>query len=308
MTLAESTELEPEPSIPAQSTQPVPVSESSVAPNVSGGTPETPSVALDTNNGLAVGDTQEAVAKPAGDHAGENTNQAVAEPVNGDHVAVDTQTVETRDHVVVETTQAATEPVYVRKNVRTRPSRSCCVFICFFLLIGAGVVTGAVWWLLIGRKTGGDSPAAVTTATSSTVSSSSTTRSSSSAPAASPTANVNPPGTISSLQCPCGFIDSNTGEAYTFGAELDFTNLTSFSQQSFFLTKFRNVASTGQFGKQFNPTQIGFSRDGLTMTVQHDGNDSFVKGAQLESAAQNIVYGTFRAVMKLPATPGTCAS
>ncbi len=67
-------------------------------------------------------------------------------------------------------------------------------------------------------------------------------------------------------------------------------------------------ATTGPFGKSFDPSQVSSGRDGLSLVVQHNQGEANVRSAQLQSYAENILFGTFRAVMKLPTTPGTCAA
>jgi hypothetical protein len=74
--------------------------------------------------------------------------------------------------------------------------------------------------------------------------------------------------------------------------------------------------TTGRYGKSFDPSQVTVVNDGLALTVQHTPGEANVKGAQLESRAQNILFGSFRAVMQLPpgysgdgsTNAGTCAA
>jgi hypothetical protein len=46
-----------------------------------------------------------------------------------------------------------------------------------------------------------------------------------------PEENVNPPGTVSSIICPCGYTDRQTGEHYNFATDIDFSTLTRLNQQ-----------------------------------------------------------------------------
>ena len=117
-----------------------------------------------------------------------------------------------------------------------------------------------------------------------------------------------PPGVIPSSKCPCGHINSNTGERYLFGVDLDFTSLSSFDQQNWFqIIQKTNPSLTSPLTKQFEPSQVKVTAEGAVLSVQYSGG-SGVKAAQLESVAQNIQFGTFRTTMKLPSQPGTCAA
>ncbi len=70
---------------------------------------------------------------------------------------------------------------------------------------------------------------------------------------------------------------------------------------------------SGPYGKQFSPDQVQVSKQGLDLKVSPiTPGDRYVKAAQLQSRAENVLFGTFRAVMKLPSpigpTKGTCAA
>ncbi|KAJ3301286.1 hypothetical protein HDV03_001060 [Kappamyces sp. JEL0829] len=124
-----------------------------------------------------------------------------------------------------------------------------------------------------------------------------------------PLENVNPPGTVSSITCPCGYVDSATGDHYNFMAEVDFASLASLGSQVLF-TPLNKVSPspTGQYAKAFNASQVSLSADGLVMTVQHTGTSANIMSAQMESTIQNILFGSFRVTMKLPTNRGTCSA
>ncbi|KAJ3342507.1 hypothetical protein HDU91_000532 [Kappamyces sp. JEL0680] len=123
--------------------------------------------------------------------------------------------------------------------------------------------------------------------------------------------NLSPPGAIDTSVCPCGYTDSQTGAHYNFATEIDFTKVPDFNGQGFFKALNRIVPlneTTGSYGKQFDPAQVSVVPQGLSLTVTYTPGSENIKGAQLESFAQNILFGTFRVVMQLPTIPGTCAS
>jgi hypothetical protein len=180
-------------------------------------------------------------------------------------------------------------------NTQRKQKRVWAIGAFAFLAISAGIALAV---FLTQKK---DSSATSSTSTddvpsisSITVSEGTATTSTTSSAAASTTSSVAakativedlpwPPGVIPSSKCPCGHINSNTGERYLFGVDLDFSSLSSFDQQNWFqIIQKTNPSLTSPLMKQFEPSQVKVTAEGAVLSVQYSGG-SGVKAAQLES-------------------------
>ncbi|OLN81547.1 Beta-glucanase 2 [Colletotrichum chlorophyti] len=127
--------------------------------------------------------------------------------------------------------------------------------------------------------------------------------------------------------CECGYAAnvSGTVEVFTDLIESDFTRVsdirsnTDWIRQEFNKT---NNNARGPLGEKFVPTNIaavheGSSSYGLSTTktdaglqllVKSSTVDGLVPGAEIDSARNDVQYGSFRAMMKVPDVAGTCAA
>ncbi|GKT43741.1 beta-glucanase [Colletotrichum spaethianum] len=132
---------------------------------------------------------------------------------------------------------------------------------------------------------------------------------------------------ITRAACECGYSANITGtvEAFTDLIETDFTkvmdikNNTDWVRQEFNKT---NSNARGPLGEKFQTTNIaavheGSSSYGLSSTktaaglqllVESSTIDGLVPGAEIDSARNDVHYGSFRAMMKVPDVAGTCAA
>ncbi len=66
--------------------------------------------------------------------------------------------------------------------------------------------------------------------------------------------------------------------------------------------------TSGPYGKDFRSSQISFSNDGVVLTVDRNGTSPNILSGQLQSIAENILFGSFRIQMRLPTQTGTCSA
>jgi hypothetical protein len=117
--------------------------------------------------------------------------------------------------------------------------------------------------------------------------------------------------------CECGFSAAieGTNHIFTDLLESDFTrerdiaDNTDWRRQAFNMTSER---ARGDFGEMFVSENVGFgpggAKEGLQLVVQGQTVDSMVPNAEIDSDRGDILWGTFRASLKLTSTPGTCAA
>ncbi|EQB55059.1 hypothetical protein GCG54_00006227 [Colletotrichum gloeosporioides] len=131
---------------------------------------------------------------------------------------------------------------------------------------------------------------------------------------------------IAQAACECGYAANITGtvEVFTDLIETDFTkvkdirNNTDWVRQDFNKT---NANARGPLGEKFIPTNVATSYNagsgsfastkmdaGLQLLVESETVDGLVPGAEIDSARNDLQYGSFRAMMKVPDVPGTCAA
>ncbi|KAF9875647.1 hypothetical protein CkaCkLH20_07028 [Colletotrichum karsti] len=132
---------------------------------------------------------------------------------------------------------------------------------------------------------------------------------------------------IASAACECGYAANITGtvEIFTDLIETDFTrvrdiqNNTDWARQEFNKT---NSNARGPLGENFTPTNVasvhqGSSSFGLSSTktdaglqllVESSTRDGLVPGAEIDTVRNDLQYGSFRAMMKVPDVAGTCAA
>lgn len=133
--------------------------------------------------------------------------------------------------------------------------------------------------------------------------------------------------------CECGYATTmgDNDEQYVFTdlLETDFTRLESLSANTDWMGQTWNKSSQsarGEFGETFskqnlvvNPSRNDHGRGGygngddnqtagLNLVVKSKVTDGLVPGAELDSARNDILWGSFRTGLKLTANPGTCAA
>ena len=131
--------------------------------------------------------------------------------------------------------------------------------------------------------------------------------------------------------CECGFSTQNRQNQtagpwiFTNMIETDFTKVRNISQDTDWVREEFNVsaeAGRGKYGKQFMPQNIverpapkagesaaqGDDPAGLVLRVDSALDNDAVGCAELDSARLDLLWGSYRAGMKLPNVPGTCAA
>ncbi|KAI3547183.1 hypothetical protein CABS01_00182 [Colletotrichum abscissum] len=133
--------------------------------------------------------------------------------------------------------------------------------------------------------------------------------------------------TLIRAACECGYATNITGtmEVFTDLIETDFTKVknitknTDWARQEFNKT---NTNARGPLGEKFMTENVasvheGSSSFGLSSTkadaglqllVESATTNGLVPGAEIDSARQDVQYGSFRAMMKIPDVAGTCAA
>ncbi|KAJ4392419.1 hypothetical protein N0V85_007069 [Neurospora sp. IMI 360204] len=123
--------------------------------------------------------------------------------------------------------------------------------------------------------------------------------------------------------CECGYQSDNLDGVYqnvftdlietNFARMPDISTNTDWLRQEFNVTK---AKARGEYGEMFYINDdveyvdnIGNrASDGVQLIVRQDLVDGMVPVAEIDTARLDLSYGTFRASMKLTATPGTCAA
>jgi hypothetical protein len=135
---------------------------------------------------------------------------------------------------------------------------------------------------------------------------------------------------IAKADCQCGYSLAINSSSYVFTdlLESDFIHLADISLDTDWSRQGYNVSATasrGQYGESFqtdnvmsNPLADNFSYTGPS---QHGGDaglqlyvqggipsDGFVPVAQINSVREDMLWGSYRASIKLTDVPGTCAA
>jgi len=121
---------------------------------------------------------------------------------------------------------------------------------------------------------------------------------------------------VVTADCECGYSTSIDGASHVFTdlIETDFTKVQDIADDTDWRRQAFNVTSErarGQFGEMFNVDNVapgGSSMDGLELTVTGTNVEGMVPVAEIDSDRADLLWGTFRASMKLTSTPGTCAA
>ncbi|CAH0016565.1 unnamed protein product [Clonostachys rhizophaga] len=128
--------------------------------------------------------------------------------------------------------------------------------------------------------------------------------------------------------CECGYRARNSthhGEEWMFteALETDFSDIHDLSGNTDWIRQGFNVSAEdgrGGFGKSFKPSNVearpasGGSIDGnandagVALRVSSTIEDNLVLSAELDSSRLDLHWGSYRASMKLPQVPGTCAA
>ena len=116
--------------------------------------------------------------------------------------------------------------------------------------------------------------------------------------------------------CECGYaaIVDRTRHVFTDLIESDFTHARDISDNTDWRRQGFNMSSErarGDFGEMFVVDNVGSSggtEKGLQLIVQGQKVDDMVPVAEVDSERADVLWGTFRASLKLTSTPGTCAA
>lgn len=131
---------------------------------------------------------------------------------------------------------------------------------------------------------------------------------------------------VSATDCKCGYEvpGPNAGESWLFTEviETDFTRLRSIASAEEWQRQEFNVsaeAGRGKYPKMFSPDNIAVGpgvankdanerRAGVELSVGATITNGAVPVAEMDTARQDLFWGSFRAGMKLTAVKGTCAA
>jgi hypothetical protein len=118
--------------------------------------------------------------------------------------------------------------------------------------------------------------------------------------------------------CECGYstpIDG-AGHVFTDLLETNFRKVQDISEDTDWRRQEFNVTSElarGDFGEMFTvdnvvSNSIGEDGGGLQLIVHSTSVENMVPVAEIDSSRTDLLWGTFRASLKLAAIPGTCAA
>lgn len=122
---------------------------------------------------------------------------------------------------------------------------------------------------------------------------------------------------FATADCECGYAATIDGMRHVFTdlLESDFTQTRDISDNTDWRRQGFNVSSErarGDFGEMFVVDNVGSSgggaEKGLQLIVQGQKVDNMVPVAEVDSERADVLWGTFRASLKLTSTPGTCAA
>jgi hypothetical protein len=119
--------------------------------------------------------------------------------------------------------------------------------------------------------------------------------------------------------CECGYSATIDGASHVFTdlIESDFTRVSDISDDTDWRRQAFNMSSErarGEFGEMFVVDNVGSggggggAQKGLQLVVQGQNVDGMVPVAEIDTERADVLWGTFRASLKLTSTPGTCAA
>ena len=112
--------------------------------------------------------------------------------------------------------------------------------------------------------------------------------------------------------CSCGYLDSNTGNLFTDSIIVYFNETSAFPDHDFVAESYTNKYEQGWnsvFRQAADPANVAFANDSssssnststLRLTVSPASTDHVVTGGGIRTHRQDILYGTFRAMLKSP--------
>lgn len=128
---------------------------------------------------------------------------------------------------------------------------------------------------------------------------------------------------LATQDCACGYAARIDGEEHIFSevVETDFTRLEDAARsKSWKRLEYTRTgrSARGPLGEKYMPENAftvtaGDADDsstaiGLRLRVNGTVDDGMVSSAEVDSVREDVMHGTFRASMKLPRVPGTCAA
>jgi hypothetical protein len=115
--------------------------------------------------------------------------------------------------------------------------------------------------------------------------------------------------------CDCGYSaaigSSDATHLFTDLIETDFTKLTNVSWNTDWQRQAFNVSAEdarGTYGEMTAVDNVAAGAGALTLTVRSNLVQDMVPTAEIDSTRLDLLWGTFRAGMKLSSIPGTCAA
>ncbi|OIW34004.1 concanavalin A-like lectin/glucanase [Coniochaeta ligniaria NRRL 30616] len=118
--------------------------------------------------------------------------------------------------------------------------------------------------------------------------------------------------------CECGYSTSVDGASHVFTdlIESDFTRVRDISDDTDWSRQAFNMSSEvarGDFGEMFVVDNVASgstgTEKGLQLIVQGQNvEENMVPGAEIDTEREDVLWGTFRAGLKLTSIPGTCAA
>ncbi|MCJ1243780.1 hypothetical protein MMC30_000977 [Trapelia coarctata] len=148
------------------------------------------------------------------------------------------------------------------------------------------------------------------TTTSSTSTTTTSTTSSSTAVAsqtsATPSSNTGG-GSAKAVQSGCLWVvpDSNSA-SFTHTLEFDFTQLTEFPSGNLTISNYDVGAGTAPHSQKYTPAQVAISEGTLQLKVPGGQNTSPIHGSEVQTAFQDILYGSVRTTVQVSDIGGTC--
>lgn len=115
--------------------------------------------------------------------------------------------------------------------------------------------------------------------------------------------------------CECGYSSTvgSSGATHVFTdlIESDFTKLGDVSWNTDWRRQAFNVSAEdarGKYGESMDVDNVAVGSGGLALTVRSTTIDSMVLTAEIDTTRLDVLWGTFRAGLKLSSVPGTCAA
>jgi hypothetical protein len=124
-----------------------------------------------------------------------------------------------------------------------------------------------------------------------------------------------------SADCECGYSStvgfsstvglSSTTHVFTDLIESDFTKLGDVSWNTDWQRQAFNVSAQdarGKYGESMDVDNVAVRGGGLALTVRSTTTDGMVSTAEIDTTRLDVLWGTFRAGLKLSSVPGTCSA